>query len=206
MPVIFSQGGPVVGVLAVGIRNDESALQELKVLTGSEVALVADGRVIGSTLPGFSGTGTWAGDVGRETAPVLVGGEHFLALVTADAQLAPGQGARYVLLLSYREERAVAGRDSADADYGERGGDRVERVCRVVFREPDHPAVARTARQCRSGGTGRFHPAHCEIPQRRVRRPRGGIQWHDDQLAVLGCRAEEDVGHVESHPRATDPE
>ena len=106
MPVIFRQNGPVEGVLTVGIRNGESALQELKVLTGSEVALIAAGRLIASTLLGSTGASGWLGEIasaGREVTPVVIGGEHFLALATADEQLGTAQSVRYVLLLSYEK-------------------------------------------------------------------------------------------------------
>ena len=108
VPVSLGPNSPVKGVLVVGIGNDENELQELKILTGSEVALSADGRIIVSTLRGMTGTTDGLSGPpanGREKdavgGRVEVGGEHFLALTVGDGSTGASHGARYLLLSSY---------------------------------------------------------------------------------------------------------
>jgi signal transduction histidine kinase len=115
MPVSYSGGGGVDGVLAVAIRSGEATLREWKILTGTEVVLVADNTVIASTLPATTDTTAWlaqAAPAGRgrrhEVTPVIVGAEHFHALGVADDPGGPAGGVRYVLLASYeRSARAL---------------------------------------------------------------------------------------------------
>ncbi len=104
MPVSLGQGGPVAGVLVAGIRIGEASLRQLKDLTRADFVLMADTRVIASTL--LDTTGAWfeqiaspARGTARDLSGVIVGGEHFLAVAAA------GQtgGLRYVLLSSYEK-------------------------------------------------------------------------------------------------------
>ncbi|MBS0633560.1 MAG: response regulator [Verrucomicrobia bacterium] len=116
MPVMFGGGGPVVGVLVSAIRSGEATLREWKILTGTEVVLVADGGVLTSTLPATVDAAAWfaglpAPERGRphEVTPVIVGTEHFHALNVAYEPDTPADGVRYVLLASYeRSARALA--------------------------------------------------------------------------------------------------
>lgn len=116
MPVMFGGGGPVVGVLVSAIRSGEATLREWKILTGTEVVLVADNIVLASTLPATVDAAAWFATLAQpergrphEVAPVIVGTEHFHALnVTYEPDAPPGD-VRYVLLASYeRSARALA--------------------------------------------------------------------------------------------------
>lgn len=83
-PVSPGQGGAVVGVLVSAVRVGEAALRDLRDLTGTEVALVANGRMIAATRADGAGGNAWLDEVllaragpPPEGQPVVVGGEHF---------------------------------------------------------------------------------------------------------------------------------
>jgi len=110
VPVPLGEGGRVAGVLVSGIRISEDALRDLKALTRAEVVLVADNQIMVATLPDSAGAGGWLGQVApsrrggpREVSPVLVNGEHFLALNVGDQPGPAPRGLRYVLLSSYEK-------------------------------------------------------------------------------------------------------
>ena len=52
VPVMVSENERPLGDLAKGVRNGDAALQQLKKLTNTDIILLADKRVIGSTVPG----------------------------------------------------------------------------------------------------------------------------------------------------------
>ncbi|ATC62784.1 hypothetical protein CMV30_01710 [Nibricoccus aquaticus] len=104
--------GPLTGALVVAVRLGESAVQEMKALTRTEILLVANGQVAASTLPAADAfeAMTDAAAAQAEGAGAIrdfeIKEEYFLALATDDRN-APGF--RYVLLSSYEQRlRALA--------------------------------------------------------------------------------------------------
>ena len=92
-------GPEVVGTLSLGFALDEALARQLKALTGSDVALVKDGRIHASTLPGLPDLG----------AVVAGGGIAVVSLAASDYAALPrplgpsGPGPTVVVLRS-REE------------------------------------------------------------------------------------------------------
>ena len=116
-PVFPQEGGPAVGVLTIGVRISEAALQELQKVTRTDIFLIANGQMITSTVPGEEARllpqivlgatpGSPAADV-QSSRMIEINGEHFLAL-TGGYDLVGGQrGFQYVLLYSIEESRRV---------------------------------------------------------------------------------------------------
>ena len=105
VPVIAPESGALVGALAAAIRISDSALQELKSITGADILLVSGEAVMTATLheSGLSAAlvqGIVGGDT-RRILPVATPGEHYLALTDNYARPGGGRGFRYVLLSSY---------------------------------------------------------------------------------------------------------
>jgi PAS domain S-box-containing protein len=109
VPVVAADRSVLRGVLTVAVRFGEQVVNELKTLTHTEIALLANDRVTASTLPQeeLAVALAQAGDerknprLRRERIPIVVNGEHFLAL-TGELRLeGAGAGIRYVLLSSY---------------------------------------------------------------------------------------------------------
>jgi len=115
LPVILPEnGGQLVGAITVGVHISDSALQELKKLTNTEIFLIANGQVISSTLPGLeapllpqialpSESGGLPAAAAIQSRMIVIHGSHFLALTGSyDESGGPG-GFQYVLLSSIEE-------------------------------------------------------------------------------------------------------
>ncbi len=107
VPVHGHDTGELGGVLVVGIRITESALQDLKTLPHTEAALVADGSVTATTLreadaiDGLIPT-AWPARDNEQSRRVEIDGEHFLAL--AGSFDGAAHGVHYLLLSSYEQQ------------------------------------------------------------------------------------------------------
>ncbi|MBL9210106.1 MAG: PAS domain S-box protein [Opitutaceae bacterium] len=119
VPVIASDRSLLRGVLTVAVRFGEQVVSELKTLTHTEIAVLANGRVTVATLPQKDLAVTLGQAIAdgrnprvrRERIPVVVEGEHFLALNGELRNEGTGPGLRYVLLSSY-EARLQALKDT----------------------------------------------------------------------------------------------
>jgi two-component system NtrC family sensor kinase len=99
-----SDNSSQAGALTVATRISEAALQELKLLTGAEILLVADNAITASSLhlpelqPAIIRLDSASG---RNILPVEIHQEHYLALTDNYERRNPQGGFRYVLLSSY---------------------------------------------------------------------------------------------------------
>ncbi len=102
VPVVGTDRTNVVGTLTLGIHLGLNAARELQSLTHTEVLLLAEDQVAASTVqqpdPGFLTRATAASGSAH---PVVLNGEHFLALNGSFDESAPQRGFRYILLSSY---------------------------------------------------------------------------------------------------------
>jgi signal transduction histidine kinase/ActR/RegA family two-component response regulator len=108
VPISQQEKGPAVGTLAVAVRIGDSALRELKAITGTDILLVDRGAVTASTLPqpALPAEVLQPPADRRDAArarPVQLEDEHYLALVGSYAPGGQGAGFRYVLLSSYEQ-------------------------------------------------------------------------------------------------------
>ncbi len=79
-PILLDVGTPeVLGYLTLGFALDDDFVGHLRALTGSDVAIVDDGHVFASTLPGVSVRDLPAGSPAR-AARVPVNGQEYVAL------------------------------------------------------------------------------------------------------------------------------
>ena len=111
VPVI-AEKGPVVGVLVVGIRVNDTTIQQLR-SPRTEILLLAGHEVTASTLKNsdhqeellpqitVGETEPNANVVKRAVQRVVLNGEHYLALTGAYDASKSRQGFRYLLLSSY---------------------------------------------------------------------------------------------------------
>ena len=114
LPVIPQEGGQAAGVLTIGVRISEAALQELKKVTRTDIFLITNGQMITSTVPGQEARllpqialgGPPAADSVQSRA-IEINGEHFLALTGAYDLVGGQRGFQYVLLYSMEESRKV---------------------------------------------------------------------------------------------------
>lgn len=113
VPVMSVDERLIVGAFAVGVELKDAAIQELKGLTGTEIVLFGDGRILASTLRGAA-TDTVLQELMHrsevdsssdavEVVPVLVAGEHFFAQSGQFDWHGAGRGFRYLLLSSYEQ-------------------------------------------------------------------------------------------------------
>jgi len=114
VPVRIPANDQPIGVLTMGVRISEAALQKLKKLTNTEIILVSDHQVIGSTLSAVDSG--WLGQIERPAvteykmnAPrvaaqlVTLKDEHFMALSSTFGRTGARQGFDYVMLSSFEE-------------------------------------------------------------------------------------------------------
>jgi two-component system NtrC family sensor kinase len=114
VPVRVTPDEPPIGVLTMGVRISEAALQKLKKLTNTEIILVSGTQVIGSTLSALDSG--WMRQIERPVvseskrdAPrvadqlVTLKDQHFMALSSAFGRSGPQQGFDYVMLSSFEE-------------------------------------------------------------------------------------------------------
>ena len=109
VPVIAADRRSLRGVLTVAVRFGDQAVKELKSLTHTEIAIVSSGQVTTATLPQVEVATALADAIGLDTEsgvphemiPIVVEGEHFLALGGDLKTEGAGTGFRYILLSSY---------------------------------------------------------------------------------------------------------
>ena len=81
VPILLAGAPPdVLGRLTVGFFLDDAFAQQIKRLTGSEIAFGVDGHILASTLPPDSRSVLTSVMTARQIAPVRIGDEDFLAL------------------------------------------------------------------------------------------------------------------------------
>ncbi len=109
-----------VGALTVGVRIQDSAVRDLGLITQTDIVLVGGDQVIASTLSAADpaalaqiAANARSGTPGKaqfiQSEPVLLNGEHYLALTDAYDQTGPLRGFQYALLFAYEPSlRAVA--------------------------------------------------------------------------------------------------
>jgi signal transduction histidine kinase len=91
VPIVLAGDPPdVLGRLTVGFFLDERFAEQVEVLTGSEIAFGADGRILASTLPASSRSELAHVMASADIATVRIGEEDFVALarplVSSDKQ------------------------------------------------------------------------------------------------------------------------
>ncbi len=106
VPVTLPDSGQPLGVLVVGVRIGEAAVQEFKKLAQTEILVLSGGQVTASTLQSFDSDEA-VRQLGFEGAAdrgeVLLHGEHFRGLAGTYHVGGPAEGFRYVLLSSYEQ-------------------------------------------------------------------------------------------------------
>jgi signal transduction histidine kinase len=109
VPVQVTENSPPVGALTIGTRITETTIQEMRLLVRAEILLISGNTVTVSTIrqPDLPGSVlseiSAGGTTTRRKLPVVIQGEHFLALTDNYEQVGPQRGFRYVLLSSYEE-------------------------------------------------------------------------------------------------------
>ncbi len=110
VPVMVTERG-LAGVLLVGVRLSELSLQQLKP-PQTEIIILANGAVVGSTLRGpttKAAVAGWATDTtsdptvaeGESIKEAMINGEHYLAMVEDYGRTAASTGFHFILLSSY---------------------------------------------------------------------------------------------------------
>jgi len=112
----FDSDNKRIGALALGLELGDATAQEFSKLTQSQVALVADGRIIAATLPGLAADPQFAsfwrgsftrGDETRQNIkPIVVGGIHYYCLGGHFESVIGDDSLGYVLFSS--REQALA--------------------------------------------------------------------------------------------------
>ncbi len=106
VPVANQENGPPVGALTVLTRLGESALQELKLITGADIVLL-DGRIVtASTIRQPEVPGELLGENGlpnRRTIPVVLMNAHYLAQAATYDSGGLSRNFHYILLSSYEQ-------------------------------------------------------------------------------------------------------
>jgi signal transduction histidine kinase len=99
-----------IGAVGIGSELGDAAAREFSKLTQGQVVLIANGRVIASTLPGLESNGQFANvlkammrpgeDATEKMRPILANGGHYYCITGRFESLAGDQGLGYVLLSS----------------------------------------------------------------------------------------------------------
>lgn len=113
VPIATQENGSPIGVLTVATRLGESALQELKSITGTDIVLLEGHTVTTATLrqpelPADLMASVGAGPVRPRMLPLVNG--HYLALTGRYADGGPGGEFNYVLLSSFEQRLAELAR------------------------------------------------------------------------------------------------
>jgi hypothetical protein len=81
VPILLEGEVPdILGRLTVGLFLDDRVANDVKALTGSEIAFGARGRVLASTLPGEARDGLTASLSAARVGSVVIGDEEFVTL------------------------------------------------------------------------------------------------------------------------------
>lgn len=108
-PVVFDEA--IHGVVIAGSRVDVAALQTLKKVAGLDLALVAHGHLVASTLPAAEEgelVSRWFSLAGRPPKQTPLGADYWVRTTPVSAADRPT--AEFVLIASYAEERAFVRR------------------------------------------------------------------------------------------------
>ena len=103
--------GELIGVLTFGSEIGNATAHEFKLVTGGEVVLLANGRVIASTVSrpelGQEFAGLFNQNQGgerREPKPVLLGGEHYFCLSGKFKSIRSDGAIGYLLFTAYEQQ------------------------------------------------------------------------------------------------------
>jgi signal transduction histidine kinase len=117
---VLNSGGDLIGVLTLGSEFGSSVAQEFGQRTHSEIALLADGHVIASTLSSSDANAEFISafkeslpangneDAAAKVKPCVVGGERYFSAAGRLASLGGGHVLGYVLLNSYEQSLSDA--------------------------------------------------------------------------------------------------
>jgi signal transduction histidine kinase len=107
VPLFIDSGAPeLLGRLSIGFFVDDAVASRLRELTGSEVAFVADGHVLASSLPSATRPGVAARVTAGGPFNLTLGDEEFLALARPMASRGAGAAARpMTIVMRSRSER-----------------------------------------------------------------------------------------------------
>ncbi len=117
----YNQDNQQVGVLTLGLELGGAAAQEFSKLTQSQIALMANGRLVASTLPGldlnaqfvsaFEGAmaANRSDDSSAGVKPITLNGVHYYCVAGRFASLNPDSNLGYVLLSSREQSLAAMG-------------------------------------------------------------------------------------------------
>jgi two-component system NtrC family sensor kinase len=116
VPAYNQDNNEQIGVLVLGSELGDAAVQEFSKLAQSQIALVANGRITASTLPGsdaaqFANAFNGAmpaneADSAANVKPVVLNGTHYYYIAQRFASLEPGSHLGYVLLRSREQSLA----------------------------------------------------------------------------------------------------
>lgn len=111
----FDSDNKQIGAVGIGSELGDAVAQEFSKLTQGQVALIANGRVVSSTLPGLDGNAQFAkvlqdmmrpGDDTARMRRIVVNGIHYYCITGRFESIAGDQGLGYVLLSSRDEALA----------------------------------------------------------------------------------------------------
>lgn len=104
----YDPSGKQIGALVLGSEFGAATAQEFGKMTGCAVALVADGHVVASTLPGLSTNASFAGafsgalsadlERARQVKPISLAGQHYYGISGRFESVAGDSRLGYVLL------------------------------------------------------------------------------------------------------------
>jgi signal transduction histidine kinase len=106
VPLFIDSGAPeLLGRLSIGFFVDDAVASRLRELTGSEVAFVADGHVLASSLPSATRPGVAARVTPGGPFNLTLGDEEFLALARPMASLGAAAARPMTVVMRSRSER-----------------------------------------------------------------------------------------------------
>lgn len=106
-PVTTTEEGEPGATITVASHVSDEELRELNAITGAEVLLLAGDKITASSMPAPDlaelrpALAPAGNPKGKHVAPVVIKGEHYLALVDSSATNGADSGFRYILLSSY---------------------------------------------------------------------------------------------------------
>lgn len=107
VPLFIDAGGvrEVLGRLSIGFFVDDAVASRMRELTGSQLAFVADGRVLASSLPAPQRAGLAERVTSGGLFNVQLGDEEYLALARPMTATGQGAGQTMTVLMRSRTER-----------------------------------------------------------------------------------------------------